>query len=464
MSETAYGINKADLPAATMRATAAALRGDWFFLHPPSRTRGFLANMLSRLGKQATRLQFERQARQQDITPDEAGAIQVEAMARWATNLYRESPTSDELLLIGTPNGGAVHLATATGAAFLSDQFSVTVRHHRPPDDVDGAFAATQLLGRRILARNPDLDVIGHYDPVHDRFTIRRADRLRLKLRTLPQAYVDFIQRRLHPGGTLMLVDCPAPWWEFQIDEHLAFQIGGTGTVTAAEYLTGSDDIAGLRQKLGLDAEGGWRPQTDVPWDECRAACGSLSSFRQSLIDFATTRGYRLLFLKGHHPTWHSTLAFLAWQFLFTRAGVEPQGIYVDCYANLNPIVSRQCTMLPLWLPGNDRHSLDFLRRAVAWFPPEKPVLLAPYSGFTDTFDIATLQEYQEILSKFPTAIPGTKQDLYPFDGTSMYHQTQKIASWCTQRLATISARLLGRDIGRMVDEMRRVIDENGSS
>jgi hypothetical protein len=122
-----------------------------------------------------------------------ASAIDVEA----ATQQHRRYDGLDgpfDAILVGAPNGGAAHLANALGAPFLSQHFVFSFRGNSAADAVAAYQRHGASLADPILARNPHIAVVNHYDPVHDRWLISSLNHIRLAV-VVAGAYRRFITR-----------------------------------------------------------------------------------------------------------------------------------------------------------------------------------------------------------------------------------------------------------------------------
>ena len=178
-------------------------------------------------------------------------------------------------------------------------------------DDIVAYRRHGDRLAEPILARNPNVAVINHYDPVHDRWLVSSLNHIRLKVLSLPRVYQEFIRTRLRPGGTLVLIDCTWPWQQYRIGPRHTFQVGGLGGLSDREFLEGSARVPGWSLDLPLES------QPESEW-------GTLPQLGDSLEDFASTHDYRVVRLRGSHPAWYTQLAYQVWRAVFKRASIEP--------------------------------------------------------------------------------------------------------------------------------------------
>ncbi len=210
--------------------------------------------------------------------------------------------------------------------------------------------------------------MVNHYDPVHDRFLVGQVNHIRMKLLGIPHSYIDFIQRRLLPGGTLILLNNTQTWGQYTVGDRHTFQVGGLGGLKDHDYLHGRVFLNAWLEEMGSKHRGGWRlpkvwnSQSESEW-------GTLPRFGQAVNEFAHHYGMKVRSINGAHVHDFSRLAFFAWQHLYRRLGIEPQAVMVDGFAQINATAPTRSALLPLWLPFNCTDSREFLAEMVTLFP-----------------------------------------------------------------------------------------------
>ena len=435
-------VDPADSSAVAMRATAAALRGEFLPGVAGGRAQEWLTGLISLLSSRAVRWAVEQAIRRRGTDPALASQVRADALALWAISLYEGLPGPFPALLLGAPNGGVAHLAAALGVPFLSEHFLISFRSPAiHPDDVAAYKARGDGLARPILDRNPDLAVVNHYDPLHDRLLIRHVNHIRVKLLDLPPAYRAFVQARLEPGGAILFIDCQYPWRQYRVGERHTFQVGGLGGVDDEEFIRGSPFIGGWQLDLPLEV------QPESEW-------GTLPRFRQAAEEFARERGYRFVVLRGDSPEHYAELAFRAHRLLSEKEGRPPQGVLVDCFTQLNPEANRLSRLLSCWLPFNCADSLAFLKRMVSHFPPGHPVLFAPLPSLSPSFDTVPLPRWLEALEGFSVMLVGVNPRLYPFDVASLFRFPRELEAWCRAHPDPVRAQLTVEELVACAEEM----------
>jgi hypothetical protein len=384
--------------------------------------------------------------------PALAARLTTTDLARWAVSLYADLEGPRDAVILGAPNGGVAHLATALDAPFLSQHFLFSFRDHTHADDIATYRAHGDALAAPLLARNPDLAAVNHYDPLHDRFLVKYVNHIRLKLLVLPAAYQEFIRTHLRPGGTLVFTDCRYPWLQYRLGDRHTFQVGGLGAVSDREFLDGRPEIEAMQRAERSPFVGGWR--LDEPLETGpESEWGTLPPLRQAVEDFAAAEGYRFLALKGDSPEWFSALAFRAHRRLSEKEGRPPQGLFIDCFTQVDPVACRQSRLWPFWLPFNCADSLDFLRRWRSVFPPDGPVLFAPLPNFTPAFDTVPLADWMTALEGLPVQVLGVDPRRFPADVAGLFRFQTQIAAWCQAHPDPVQARLTAGELATLAAE-----------
>jgi hypothetical protein len=432
-------VEPTDSSATIMRGVAAALNDGWMLPQSWPRLLVALTGLANRLPERARLRLVDFFVRNLGAPQNLASKVKAEDLAQWAVNLYGYDGPSFDTLVLGAPSGGIGHLAALLGAPFLSEHFVTRFRYRGNPDDVTGHMAYGTALARTILENNPDLMIVNHYDPIHDRFLVPYVNYLRMKLLTLPNPYQDFIARRLRPGGTILFADCRYPWGQYRVGGRHNFQVGGLGGPTDAEYTQGSPEVwqflaktkAGRLEnapstRRSWAVQLPWLPQRESEW-------GSLQVFRRAVETFASESGYRFLALNGSHPTDFSRIAFYASHQAIRDMDQEPSGVLVDCFTLTSPTGALRAGLLPLWLPFNCLDSLGFLSDMAPDFPAGKPVLLAPVPSYSPSWDVARADQW--VAACGPQADVtwlGIDPAAYPADLAGLFRYLPALQSWCT--------------------------------
>ncbi len=445
-------ISHGDSSAVAMRSVAAALKNEFLNVWEVDRWQESMLRLLSVAGKKVSGVAIERFAAATSVDPSWAKRITEEDLASWAVSLYDDLDGPWDAVIIGAPNGGVAHVATAMGVPFLSQHFLSSFNDPTPVDDVQTYQEHGAQLAERILRRNSNLAVINHYDPLHDRFLVKHVNHVRYKLLDLPDIYQAFIHQALKPGGTIIFVDCRYAWPMYFIDERHWFQVGGLGAVAPRDFIKGHHpEIAALQSKSGhrMPGEdgvpGNWGLEGRSAFEMPESEWGTLSPLRDRVVRFAREHGYQFMALEGAHPEYFSELAFRVWRKLLKKEHTEPQGILVETFIQVAPTAVRRASLLPLWIPWNCEDSLDFLRRMRTDFeqPPTlkgKPILWMPLPNFVETFDMGSWDDWLEALDGWDVHPTGMQPHLYPVDPAALFAAQKDVGEWVDAHSAPVEA------------------------
>lgn len=413
MSGPGHYVEATDSSATIMRGVAAALRDEWMIPQKWPATLAALTGLANHLPVSARLRLIDYFVRTLGVSPEAASQVSANGLAQWAVDLYETDGQSQsyDAVVVGAPSGGVGHLAALLGAPFLSEHFLTPYRYRGDPDDSETYEAFGATLAEKILEKNPDLLVVNHYDPIHDRFLVPYINYIRMKLLNLPTPYADFIHRRLRPGGTLLFADCGYSWRQYRIGRRHYFQVGGLGGVPDTDY--------------ARSVPFPWLRQRESEW-------GTLPTFRRSVEAFAAEHGYRFLALNGSHPTDFSRVAFYASYQALLDQDQEPAGVLVECFTLTSPTGALRAGLLPLWLPFNCTDSLNFLKAMVSDFPHGKSVLLAPAPAFSPSPDVATASDWINACgASNEVNWLGTNPSAFPVDLAGLFRFLPTLQAWC---------------------------------
>lgn len=317
----------------------------------------------------------------------------VDSLYRWCIKQYPASKY--EVIVVGSPNGGIAHLAALLRAPFLTTSFELSFRHPPfNPDDLQAYFKTGKNLAETILNKSENIEVISHYDPLHDRNLVKYVNRLRIKLLKLPSLYKEFIFRNLASRGKLILINCSYHWPQYKLGKRSFLQIGGLGGISPEEYLK--------------------RWSLNLPLDERRESeWGCPEEFASSVREFAQRHGIELLEVSFDHPQKYSLLAYKGY---LKCKNARKETIFFDCFNHQNPRTNIQTGIPGLWLPFNTKDSLEFAEEFLKEKKFEK-IYLTLLPSFTKSPDTPPLDCWIEIMKRYgKLKLLGISPHLFPAD------------------------------------------------
>ena len=311
--------------------------------------------------------------------PEELVGFDVSSLVEWCASQYPDTDHGYQAIMVGSPNGGIAHLASLLRAPFLTTSFGLTFRHPPiKPDELEAYYEAGSKLAATILNNNPDeeIEVVNHYDPLHDRSLVRYVNFLRIKLLELPEVYQEFILGNLAPGGKIILINCRYQWPQYVVAERSFLQVGGLGGISPQDYLE--------RWLLNLPLE----ERRESEW-------GCPGEFATAVKDFAEDHGIKVIKIDFDHPQEYGLLAYRAY---LACEGVKGKEILFDCFNHQNPRTNIQTGIPGLWLPFNTEDCLAFAQRFLNDKKFER-IYLTLLPSFARSPDTATLESWRELLS-----------------------------------------------------------------
>ncbi len=419
--------------AATLRAVAAALNNAWHAPYPPTPAEKRLARLAHRLPRALVQRLLARTVRKRALEPNLSRYVKTSGLAKQALAHYKPESKKQgyPAIIIGAPNGGVAYLAALMGAPFLPAWFLLSFADRTDPDDVEAYHEHGSHFIDAILAANPDLLAVNHYDPIHDRFLVAEANHVRLKMLALPEAYKRFISRHLAPDGALFYVNNNYPWQQFQVNDRHTFQVGGLGGFSAQDYLEGSETIDAWLAQQKSEHRGGW----NLPDYELTAApeseWGSLPQFRASVKAFADANGYQFRAINGAHPEDFGALAYTAYLWEGRMHERRHNGVLLECFGQINPTAALRADLLPLWAPFNTQDSLDYFARMSPYLPKGTPVIMALMASFIQTPDLPPARDWEKVAQKYGDVTwIGANPQRYPVDIAAFIDYAPDLQQW----------------------------------
>lgn len=344
-----------------------------------------------------------------------------------------------DTIIIGAALGGAAaHIAAILGAPFLPQPFVLGFQGGSASDSIDEHCARAIQLVDPILKNNADIQIISHFDPVHDGWLTRWMNHVRIKLLRIPPAYQEFIQQNLKPGGTILYLNCQAEWLQYELGERHKYQVGGWGGIPAEEFYQGSERIDDGMKSIGSDHRGGWQLEGFKLETAFESEWGSVPGLLQSTQEFAERNGICFECIQFKHPHDYSRLAFKAHQEIYARWGVSPQGVLVEMFTQYDPVTVLRGGLLPLWLIFNTNDSLAFLKEHAADFPAARPVLFSALTTFSRTPDLVPWSKWSAALPDFDVHHIGASAQRYPEDTLALWRWHTRLRSWVDKHEITV--------------------------
>ncbi|MDG5758594.1 hypothetical protein QA600_04490, partial [Natronococcus sp. A-GB1] len=216
---TPYGLPNFDSTTVFVRAAASSLRGEPFprlgMIHPKLTP---LAKRVNGLSRETRAKIYTTGGANEGIDPDDLGDIDVERFREWVVDQYPER--GYPAVIVGSSNGAAVHLAALLGVPFLPQTFLLPIRRSMGADEIREDIEWGAEHAPDFLENNPDVSLAQMHDPNQDRLMVRKLAYFRVKSRTLGEAYEEFLDTVLEPGGTVISLECEYDWPGGGVDDR----------------------------------------------------------------------------------------------------------------------------------------------------------------------------------------------------------------------------------------------------
>jgi hypothetical protein len=383
-----------------------------------------LAALASSLPTGVRRGGFSAMGALQGIPLDQARRISADDIADWVTAQYPGGPYP--VVMIGSPSGAAVHLAAALRAPYLPQTTLVAVRElGTHPDDPRAAMEALAPTARLIAQRNPEVAVHHMHDPAQDRPMLEGMAYLRLKRRILGRTWERFLEERLAPGGTILVVECARTWRTRQVGERAYFQFGCLGGVSEEEYHDSGARIADY-----LARERSPRRRWDPPEPDGRrpeAEWGFDPALRPDLERVAARCGYRLRRLVVEEPQDLSDFVAELHRWWYRRRGLPTQRLLAQSYVQWDPLWSQRLGAVPFWLRFNMQPSFEDLQRYLDHADAYDEIYVNLFSQGLWSPGVVPVHHWRELAASAARVrgeVIGVDEDAYPLDvGSTMRYQ-----------------------------------------
>jgi hypothetical protein len=399
-----------------VRALARFLRGKdhrGLSMGPGSRA---LADLTSSLPTRARRGIFSGMGALQGIPLDQARRISADDLSDWAVSQYGPGPYP--VVVVGSASGGALHLAAALRAPYLPQTLLVAVRDLRThPDDAVGAMEALAPTTRLVAQRNPDVSVYHMHDPAQDRPMVEGMAYLRLKRHRLGRAFERFLEERLAPGGTVLVVESTRTWRSRAVGDRAFFQFGCLGGLSEEEYHDSGPRVADYLARERSSYRRWDPPEPDARRPE--AEWGFDPALLRDLEQVSARFGYRLRRLVVSEPQDLSPMVADLYRWWYRRRGMSGQRLLVESYVQWDPLWVLRLGAVPFWCRFNMSTDYDELERYLRTAKPYDDVSVNLFSQGLWSPGVVPVGHWHRLATSFAQVngdVIGVDEDAYPLD------------------------------------------------
>ncbi|HET6158582.1 MAG TPA: hypothetical protein VFE34_09575 [Dongiaceae bacterium] len=391
------GIARFDSAAAMVQAIASFLHGRDVASLSGSPMLDKAMPLVNRLPRRAAEWIYSVGGMTEAVDGDRIGGIDFDAIADWITGLFpqRAYPAA----FIGSSNGALVHLAAALGVPWLPQTFLCPVRRlWSDPDDAKRAFADGRGVTEALLKALPTMAIHHMHDANQDRLMLKTMSYYRLKHRSLPPAYRDFLVGHLPRGATIYVDECTRIWPVTRTSERSVFQFGAVGGIEAEEYFRDSDR---MRAYLARYRASRTRWDPPEPNDVApEAEWGFEPALLRDLSSLAESCGWRLVRIRFEDPEAFSLMTAAIHRAWYRELGDEPARLVVESFVLLDPYRTLRLRALPLWLLFCVERSARVLSDFLDCQPAFDEIDLMLFSHGTEGVGLAGIDEWRRLLAR----------------------------------------------------------------
>lgn len=409
-----------DSASAMTRALANYLHGRDFFLlgAMPAWRAPYMkltAHILNRLPNALKEQVYIWSGRFEAVAARKLQQAKTDRVLEWIASLYpkRTYPA----IAIGSSNGALTHLWAALGIPWLPQTFLVPVArswHH--PDEPWRDVKWADQWAPNFLAANPDVQLHHMYDPNQDRLMIQRMAYCRVKQLRLGEAYGQFVQQTLAPGGTIFIIECGLQWPTTQLSERRIFQFGALGGATPAEYLHGGQRVADYLARYRSHRRQWSAPAPDAHRPE--AEWGFEPRLREDIEQFAKRQGFQVRRIIFEHPEQMSPLVADFYQWWNHARNVVGSRLLVESFIVMEPYWTVRTGSAPFWMVFNKEPSAAALEAYLDARAPFDEIYLMLFSHGVESIGLAPIQIWRRLLARAAQkhAFVGVDESAYPRD------------------------------------------------
>ena len=313
------------------------------------------------------------------VNPNRLADLNLNAEARWLTDQYprRRYPA----ILVGSSNGALAHLAAAIGAPWLPGTVLVPVVRVGDPDRPVDALRFGERHAPALLDRNPDVVLHHMHDQAQDELMVSRMTYFRTKWRSLPPAYVEFLESALLPDAPVVIVDDRSRWPVVRIGERHVFQPGAQG---------------GLRPQDYLD-----RPHTPTPDEEApEAEWGAEPEFTAAVADWARAHGRQVVTITTPGPQEAAHPVATVFRNWYRSRGQADDQLMVPTFIVSDPWRTMLTGSVPFWGFFSVQSALASLKDHLSRSDPYAVVRLLLFQHGADSPGIAHPDDWAATIEK----------------------------------------------------------------
>ena len=342
--------------------------------------------------------------------------IDAEETDKWIYNVYPEKKYP--AIAIGSSNGAMIHLCAAMGIPWLPQTLLIPVHKGStfPVDEPIKTMEWAKEPGDTFLKNNPNWQLHHMMDPSQDRLRVGPIAYFRVKKLKLGKWYRKFIEERLEPGGSIIVIDCQQEWPTVKLGDRHYFQFGGMGAISPEEYYQGSERIRDFLQNQKSEAEYWEAPEPTGKSPE--AEWGFEPALLEDLEDFCRTKSFTLSKISFEYPQEPSPFIADLYRWWYPMVKLPSERLLVESFTVHAPLLTIRKGSIPYWLFFNVDPAADILEEYLKASPPFEEIYMMILSHGKDSLGHTSVERWRSLMdyAKSRHDFVGVDEEKYPKD------------------------------------------------
>jgi hypothetical protein len=266
------------------------------------------------------------------------------------------------------------------------------------------------------------------HDANQDRLMVQRMTYFRIKRLRLGEAYEQFLEACLAPGGTILVSECQLNWPTVRVADPHIFQPGAVGGALSEEYLHGGPRVEAYLARYGAPRESWAAPVPDGERPE--AEWGFETALHEDQERLARRCGYRVRRLLFADPEFLSALVADLYRRWYHLRGLEANRLLVESFILMEPWWALGTGAVPFWMTPNTAPSADRLGHYQKAAKPYDEIYLKLFSHGVDSIGLVPIERWRSLLrhARGRGDFLGVDEQAYPRDFAAFirYHTELK--------------------------------------
>lgn len=227
---------------------------------------------------------------------------------------------------------------------------------------------------------------------------LRTMSYFRLKYKSLPSAYRNFLIQHLPRGSTIYIDRCTKRWPVTRTSSRSVFQFGAVGGLEPEEYLKGSEQVANYLARYGVKRTHWDPPETNDTAPE--AEWGFDAALADDIAGLAAMHGWRIVALDFENPEALSWLVAAVYRDWYRELGHDVKRLLVDSFVLLDRYRTIRLRAVPFWLVFCVEQSAANLRDFLDREPQFDEIGLMLFSHGTEGVGVVNIEEWRRLLAR----------------------------------------------------------------